>query len=160
MRKYTFIIFIILTGELKSQLLHHQSMGAQGNFSFTENYKVLQTIGQMSPIGNYKTNSVIIQQGFQQSLYGIENNAWMSIVFNVYPNPARDFVIVSFDKNLNEPYTLLLSDISGRAISRWDNINTSSSEVSLKDLAAGTYVLSIEMGKRKFYKKILKINDK
>ena len=160
MEKYILILFILLIGDVKSQVLHHQSMGSQGNFTVVENYKVMQTIGQLSPIGNYKSKSVIIQQGFLQCINAIENNPLNSIVCKVYPNPTMDYITVSFDKNLNEPFTLFLSDISGRYISKWENLNYNSIEVSLKDLSEGTYILTIDMNKKRFYKKIMKRNFK
>lgn len=160
MGKYIYILLVLLIGEVKSQVLHHQSMGSQGNSILLKNSTVLQTIGQLSQIGNYKSNSVIVQQGFQQNFYVMENNPLNSIVCNVYPNPTKDYITISFDKNLKDPFTLFLSDISGRLISKWSNIDKKNYQISLKNLSEGTYVLIIEMNKRTFSKKIIKNNEK
>lgn len=159
-RNITIIVFFIFK-IVFSQELHHQSICSQGhNTSTFDGYKISQSIGQLSQIGNYKSKSIIVQQGYQQNFNKMESNPFKSIECNVYPNPTKDYLTISFDKNLKEPITLILSDISGKLILKWSKIYTKNYQISLKELSEGTYILVIEMNKSRLYKKIIKQNEK
>ena len=46
--------------------LHHYSINTQSSSIDLYNAKVLQSVGQLSPIGNYFSNKTSVVQGFQQ----------------------------------------------------------------------------------------------
>lgn len=159
-RNITIFVFFIFK-LVFPQELHHQCICSKGeNTSTFKGYKISQSIGQLSQIGNYKSKSIIVQQGYQQCFNKMESNLFKSIECKVYPNPTKDYLTISFDKNLNEPITLILSDISGKLILKWSKIYSKDYQISLKEISEGTYILVIEMNKSRLYKKIIKQNEK
>lgn len=63
-------------------------------------------------------------------------------VFSISPNPAHDNVIIQFGSNIPRKGKLVLSMLNGVQVQEL-NIVQSSQEFSLKDLAAGVYIMSL-----------------
>jgi len=91
-----------------------------------------------------KTGSV--SQGVQQpfELQTLSNPALTTVKLTAvtYPNPTKDFIILKItDSALNNlRYTLF--DVNGRTIAS-DAIATSSTQIQMKHLAIGVYVLKV-----------------
>ena len=81
---------------------------------------------------NYKT---------RKSINGISNIKANSS-FNVYPNPANDYLNIQLDKQPLTSYQVIVSDILGRKlINKTENKKLVS--IDVKSLNSGTYFLQI-----------------
>ena len=87
----------------------------------------------------------------QSSSAGIEDNNVNS--FNVYPNPATDFVNVSFVNAENVTVTLI--NAVGQTVKVYNNVNTNT-QLSLEGLASGVYVLNADINGQRVTKQIIK----
>ena len=75
------------------------------------------------------------------------------LIKSVYPNPAKDYVVVSL-KN-NDPATIRVINVMGQVM-RTVNTTEEKSRISTKDLSAGIYFLSVEQNGRRFTTKFSK----
>ena len=76
--------------------------------------------------------------------------------FNVYPNPASNFVNVSATFEKTMPVAIELTDLSGR-VAYSVNLGVVSSlnqTIDVKNLAAGIYALAVRSGNSVNYQKI------
>ncbi len=66
--------------------------------------------------------------------------------FSVFPNPAKDFIILSAELERAEHYTCRLVDVLGNSIREWKVQNTSllHQKVSMEECLSGNYFLIIE----------------
>lgn len=73
-----------------------------------------------------------------------------------YPNPAKDFFILSFSQ-LDKMAQLALYDFNGAIVLQDDNINTLHTVIKTCNLPAGMYMLVVQYGaKEPFVQKIIK----
>lgn len=78
---------------------------------------VKQTIGQQSVIGNYRTDNLIVGQGFQQSnLMKTKNSPPISITTTTYPNPFTDKINFHFSSSIEGTFKISLFDVVGRLV--------------------------------------------
>ena len=84
----------------------------------------------------------------------IKNNPPEDNGFNIYPNPANNFVNIFSEKEGN--YLVELLDITGKVvISEMSYISKSVKKINIENLASGTYILKISDSKDYFSKKII-----
>ncbi len=84
---------------------------------------------------------------------GLEDEADKSQSINFYPNPAKDHISISMD-NIDEEYTLIISDISGRKLIETkivDKITT----IDVSGLSSSAYVIRIIGHKTYFVDKLI-----
>ncbi len=76
-------------------------------------------------------------------------------MISIYPNPAQDFVNISWDKS-NSLTKIEIFDISGRVLSRMNNIqNTGNQQINISSLSKGTYVVHLFLGNKVVSKKLI-----
>ena len=73
----------------------------------------------------------------------------------VYPNPTDETLTIDFDGAKRGEKTVELLDVQGRSLQR-RSMSSTSLQMSLKDLPAGTYYLKIRQGEGVVTKKIIK----
>lgn len=81
-----------------------------------------------------------------------------SAALHIFPNPATQGVLVSFDFQVQENFHLELADILGRQLPDTlynYSLFNQSVKVDTRNLEAGQYILSIRNGQRRFSKQIL-----
>lgn len=84
-------------------------------------------------------------------------NEYAGIGFNLYPNPTKDFLTVSFGtETISAQFDLM--DIYGRIISTNNFVNINKHEVSVADLPQGYYIVSIHSDKGFSRKTFIKTN--
>lgn len=76
--------------------------------------------------------------------------------FNVYPNPANDFINISATMEKAMPLALELTDISGRVAYSLNlgKVSSLNQTIDIKNLAAGIYTLAVRSGNSVNYQKI------
>jgi hypothetical protein len=73
----------------------------------------------------------------------------------IYPNPARNQVMVSLGENLNG-YRLIITDVMGRQQKVINNIRQPNYVVDISSLQQGVYFIQIESGNKRLQKKLIK----
>lgn len=136
---------LLLSGALKAQEAVPASGGEASGSGGSSSY----TLGQVV----YKTQEGTagsITQGVQQSieLFTLSNPELTAIELKAgtYPNPTTDFInlVISTDKLEGLSYAMF--DLQGRCISEF-LLTTRNTQISMRGLAAGTYILKVRQDK-------------
>lgn len=103
--------------------------------------------------GNYSVTGPIV---FYFNLYRILPRSINDIVVNttninefellnysVYPNPATNFVNISFSNSSNLPISIEIFTIAGQKIFSFDDITSNSINIDLSNLIKGMYILKV-----------------
>lgn len=80
-------------------------------------------------------------------------------IFNVYPNPAFDFVLISSNQYFDNNNLITISDIYGKTISMENiiiNNDKYSTKIDIRNFKSGIYFLSIYSKNQKYSYKIVK----
>lgn len=86
-----------------------------------------------------------IRDSCDASTVGVDELSNANVVLSLYPNPATDQLIIETDLVL-APYSLLLTDLSGRVLQKRDKIHYVKYTLDLHDLKPGIYLVSIQTG--------------
>ncbi|MEP7170926.1 MAG: T9SS type A sorting domain-containing protein, partial [Bacteroidota bacterium] len=76
--------------------------------------------------------------------------------FTIYPNPVKDFLVVSSNSGINEKINMTITDVLGKKVFQTQLSINNQSKVSLKDFSNGIYFAELSTGKEKIVKKFLK----
>lgn len=127
--------------------------------TFEDNQMILRFFDEtefsfdLSDLANYRYDD----QTMSTETFLAQANAWE---LNVYPNPTKDVVNISFNLLDASPITYQVFDIKGRKILEKKlpmlAQGKNSIEVSLGDLAAGTYLLQLATDRVKISRKLIK----
>lgn len=153
-------LFLLSPTFIYGQLLHHQSISAQGSLiKLNSELIVSQTIGQQSPIGT-ATNSVVVQQGFQQSYWPtLITNSTLSNSIQViaYPNPFVGMIYFQFTNFVDEEISLIIYDIQGRMLlEKETKVNNGLLSIDLSILSNAAYLVRFSTQGATHYCKIIK----
>lgn len=116
---FCFINCIVIQTKALGQIIHHQTVSAQGGIYSNSNGLIFsQSIGQLSVNGTFIQNNLIVQQGFQQNLLSVAKNKLMPPDFSVtiFPNPCIDFFTISVSNAVEEPKTIKVITLLGQLI--------------------------------------------
>ena len=78
--------------------------------------------------------------------------------FNLYPNPSKGIITISFDANSSDTIQIELFDIRGRKIksSEFKTLGTTfSKSLNYQSVAKGLYILKIENGQKRISRKVI-----
>ena len=148
MRKNFLLLLLAMSCLLaRSQSLSPTVVATGGGVSKFANIELEWTLGE-SVIGQSATNSRLYTNGFHQPVIVSPAGRTQELVLNsairVYPNPVENNLIVQFDSPTEGNIKLVISDITGRLLKeKTITSNTTSSDLSFKNIAAGVYLLRI-----------------
>ncbi len=115
-----------------------QALGIVGSSSYTVGQTVYDT---------YTGSTDSVAQGIQQTydivaLLGAAI-AGINLELGAYPNPTQETLTLKIDNYKNESLTYQLYDLQGKL---WDSqsVKGAQTQLDMKDLAVGTYLLSIQ----------------
>ena len=113
--KIFFLIFFISISSFGQ--LHHSSIAISSSNTNNKGFSVLQSIGQLSPIGNYNSQKQTVFQGFQQPLNLIDDGHTIHI-FDIlaFPNPFLNDLNFEFENIKPSEIRVDIYDITGRYI--------------------------------------------
>ncbi len=142
---YVFLFCFSILGKIYSQRLHHQTLSTQGkNTMLFNGYRVNQSIGQISVIGNFKTSSFFVGQGFIQSNQPTIPLNTSLVQVQVYPNPFVSEIHFKLSSDMLSTVTICLFDNLGRLVYRADK-KPVNSIITVTDLylSEGTYIAKL-----------------
>lgn len=152
------ILFLFITLSGFSQSLHHQMLSSQGTSTTAGGFKVSQTIGQLSVIGNYRGSDVIVGQGFQQSRNMKTVKApVITVTTTTYPNPFVDQINFEFSSVISGPIKFSLYDVMGRLVAYQEKTATDTIlTINELSLAEGEYFVKLSAKNYNYSTNLLK----
>ncbi|MFP7655005.1 CUB domain-containing protein [Chryseobacterium proteolyticum] len=91
--------------------------------------------------------------GFSCAVLGIEDVSTKDNTVNIYPNPAKNMIVISAKENLR---SYKMYDEAGRLVLSSDSLKGNKSEVNISSIQTGNYVVSVETEKQTVIKKLIK----
>ena len=143
-----------------SQSISPEVYTTSGDYYTGTNATLSWTIGE-SVTETFTGTNTILTQGFQQSQYSItsiEEATNNNYQISVYPNPTTDLINISIQSVDKSSLKIELIDLQGKRL-YYQNINSNSKTLDLKQFAGSIYFLKIYTNENKFLKsyKITKI---
>lgn len=125
--------------------LHHSTVSAQSSYTDKYNVNVLQSIGQLSLIGNFSSSKVSVIQGFQQPYLRLINEEPI-VNQNIisYPNPFYKDLNIEFINNKPDQIKVNIYDVSGRFIKSFETSNfTNILNLNMESLQSTEYIINV-----------------
>lgn len=98
----------------------------------------------------FSTSTVMVRMNFKNDV-GIEELD-DALALNMYPNPAKEEVTISFNNN-NEEAVISILDLSGKVV-KTVGANAAQTVVNVADLQAGVYVVRVVAGNKQSTQKL------
>ena len=138
--------------------LHHSMVSVQSSSTDKYDINVLQSVGQLSLIGNFSSSKVSVIQGFQQPFIRYINERPI-VNQNIisYPNPFYSDLNIEFINNKPKTVRVDIFDISGRFIKSletkdFDNILN----LDLEGLQSSEYIINVTGNGINYSTKVIK----
>lgn len=111
----------------------HISTNPAATATYTQNgsYTVTLIVTDLCGGADTSTQTIMLSVGLSPSLFQQQ--------VSVSPNPTADIVLLSFQNEAKEPYTLTISDVNGKVIKSILNIKEEKITIHINDMASGTY---------------------
>ncbi|MDC3077642.1 T9SS type A sorting domain-containing protein, partial [Flavobacteriales bacterium] len=122
------------------------------------NAKVLQSVGQLSPIGNYFSYKTSVIQGFQQPflMASIEETIKDEGVI-AYPNPFNTDLNIKFESLKPEQLIIDVYDVNGKFIISFKPENTEKTiTLPLETLMSAEYLIRLRAKNLEYSTKVIK----
>ena len=111
-------------------------------------------IAKFTAISGYGNNGYIDDINITQNVGVGENSVTETI--SVFPIPSAGNVSLTLDKLNASTFTLVITDLAGKTISRQENVaNTGTLTVDLSSFENGSYLVNIETPGQKIIKKVI-----
>lgn len=91
--------------------------------------------------------------GFSCAVLGIEDVSTKDNTVNIYPNPAKNMIVISAKENLR---SYKMYDEAGRLVLSSDSLKGNKSEINISSIQTGNYIVSVETEKQTVIKKLIK----
>ncbi len=116
-----------------------------------------QSIGQSSVTGAFNNNGVSVRQGFIQPvrIIGYQPSA-LTLNADIYPNPFKAEIVISFSEVISERIHLTLYDLRGKILFSQESAVVSVIRLPVSSIPAGFYILKIKTGTKLLTRKIIK----
>jgi hypothetical protein len=160
MKRFIFILIASLFVLNSSVSAQQVIASAGGYYTSAVNLTLSWTLGETIVPSYGPTNGLILTHGFQSVLRTVivEENIDTPVKVTVFPNPASDYLNISFAEPLDAEVNLVLFDSQGKLF-KTQVIEAASSEIQLnfQDLPSGIYLLKLTKGKLSNVYKIIKL---
>jgi len=148
----------MLSFEVVNGQLHHYSVNTQSSSIDLYNAKVLQSVGQLSPIGNYFSNKTSVIQGFHQPflMASIEETIIDKGVI-AYPNPFSTDLNIKFESIKPEQIRIDVYDVNGKFIRSFKPENNEEIiTLPLETLMSAEYLIRLRAKNLEYSTKVIK----
>jgi hypothetical protein len=159
MKRYIFILatsLLVLNASLQAQ----QVIASAGGYNTATGISISWTLGETIIPSYGPTNGLILTHGFQSVLrtVKVEENIETPVKVTVFPNPASDYLNISFAEPLDAEVNLLLIDSEGKLFkNQVIDAATSEIQISFQELPTGVYILKLTKGKLSNIYKVIKL---
>ena len=160
MKRYIFILatsLFVLNASLQAQQV---IASAGGYYTSAVNLTLSWTLGETIIPSYGPTNGLILTHGFQSVLRTVivEENIETPVKVTVFPNPASDYLNISFAEPLDAEVNVVLFDNDGKLFKNQEiEAATSEFQISFQELPSGIYFLKLTKGKLSNVYKVVKL---
>lgn len=118
-------------------------------FSWARDYESMNPIASLIKLQNVvdKINLAFAENKLPNGLpiYGItEHPSDDNLKFKIYPNPAKDFINIEFDRNQYEPTTIKINSLNGELIQEIHINCQKIVNVNVRNLSNGIYIIQCQ----------------
>lgn len=158
------LLLILTFVYARGQVLHHQGLFSQGKTTNTKGgFYVSQTIGQSITAESFNNSNIIIQQGFEMSIWSKFNkevdNSNLNLKVKIYPNPFVSTINFSFPFEVTEEVDVSIIDVLGKIVFH-EKTFTKQNNLSITGLEAiskGHYFLTLKTGSYIYSNQLIKL---
>lgn len=159
MKRYIFLIISsFLTLSIAAQ--KQEVISSAGGYFVATGINISWTLGETIIPSYGPVNGLILTHGFQSVLRTVivEENIETPVEVTVYPNPASDYLNISFTEPPDTKVDLYLFDTNGKLFKN-EVIEPLSGDKQLdfQDLPSGVYILKLVKGKLSNVYKVIKL---
>jgi len=111
----------------------------QMDFRKADNTVLVATHGRGLFSAEYELDIYVGEEEFEE----------VQLDVKIYPNPASEKVVVSFDLDQKKPLTISITDLNGRIVFEENTFSSQgrfSKEINLQGLSKGMYLVSVQSG--------------
>ena len=159
MKRYIFILIVSLF-VLNATAQKQEVISSAGGYYTATGITLSWTLGETIIPAYGPTNGLILTHGFQSVLRTVivEENIETPVKVTFFPNPANDFLNISFAEPLDTEVNLMLLDAQGKLF-KTQLIEAATIEIQLnfQDLPSGLYLLKLTKGKNSNVYKVVKL---
>jgi hypothetical protein len=158
MKRYIFILaasLFVLNASLQAQ----QVIASAGGYNTATGISLSWTLGETIIPSYGPTNGLMLTHGFQSVLRTVKVEEYIEtpVKVTVFPNPASDYLNISFAEPLDTEVTLVLIDSEGKLFkNKVIDAATSEIQISFQELPTGVYLLRLTKGKFSNVYKVIK----
>jgi hypothetical protein len=160
MKRFIFILvtsLFVLNASMQAQQV---IASAGGYYTSAVNLTLSWTLGETIIPSYGPVNGLILTHGFQSVLQSVivEENIDTPVKVTVFPNPASDYLNISFADPLDAEVNLVLFDSEGKLFkTQVIEAATSEIQINFQDLPSGVYFLKMTKGKLSNVYKVVKL---
>lgn len=159
MKRYLLILITSLFAVTASAQKQEVICSAGGYFTSSA-ITMSWTLGETIIPSYGPTNGLILSQGFQSVLrtVAVEENIAPPVTVSIYPNPASDYLTITFSEPLDEEVNMVLLDAQGKLFkSQVIESLTTDYQINFQDMPSGLYLLKLTKGKFSNVYKVIKL---
>jgi len=119
------------------------------------NLQVDFTLGELTT--ETYSSGIKMTQGFNQPLLAPSSILELELdSYELFPNPAKDWVQINLDEHQNKSGWATIMDLQGRIVARQDLNDVSNARIAIDHLGAGSYLLQLSINEdNQSYKPVL-----
>jgi hypothetical protein len=159
MKRYLLLIFVSFF-TLSAIAQKQEVISSAGGYYVATGINISWTLGETIIPSYGPTGGLILTHGFQSVLRTVivEENIETPVTVKVFPNPASDYINISFAEPLDAKVNLFLLDAQGKLF-KTEVIEPATTETQLnfQDLPSGVYLLKLVKGKLSNVYKVIKL---
>ncbi len=137
------VLYLALSLPLFSQ----EVVAPAGNYHKSPNHSISWTIGE-AVIESFSAGAFQLTQGFQQGDLVVSTLAcdlFIDLDIKAFPNPVRDYVTLSVDRENVDNIGYMLFTMEGRLVDQ-QALNGTETNIDFKDLEPGGYFVRVMKG--------------
>ena len=155
---FLLLLSIFYVSHLSSQSLTHRAITSSGKISESTNIKISYTIGE-AVVDDFGTVNTIFTTGVQQGVNAAVgyDDINQEISLNIYPNPVKDLLNLSFDEQISGKVRIEIYSVRGELFQSrefYPDAGGTTESVDVAQLPAGIFILRIgliDKGKTKSF---------
>jgi hypothetical protein len=152
MKKIILPVLLFMTFQMMStaQSLSPEVLASTGDYNVKTEATLSWTLGELA-VQTYSSGTAMLSQGFQQTSLGLSTARFLdnSVIIKLSPNPAREILLVSFDRDVSLPVLAEIWDGQGRLVHK-QSFHSVQNQVNVYDYMQGAYLLMLQDPKGKY----------
>lgn len=144
MKLFGILLILLASANYNAQSIKRSVIGSQGTSAGVNGMKIQSTVGQPSLVSNHKNSETGIRQGFNQPVTTVVETDVLEL--SVYPNPSNgdfEFLVGYLNGSKLNDASYNITNVQGAIIEVGTVISEQKNQITLGDIAPGTYFLQV-----------------